>query len=26
LLALVTLIIRTTLEWRAGIGNWTAEP
>jgi len=26
LLALVTLVIRTTLEWRAGIGNWTAEP
>src|SRR5438067_2984288 len=26
LLALVTLIIRTTLEWRAGIGSWTAEP
>ncbi len=26
LLALVTLIIRTTLEWRAGIGDWTAEP
>ncbi len=26
LLALVTLVIRTTLEWRAGINNWTVEP
>jgi sulfate/thiosulfate transport system permease protein len=26
LLALVTLVIRTTLEWRGGIGTWTAEP